>query len=178
MDSPVHHRTVTVAVRCAIAFQIRRVRPFVLGARWHTGHCPMHTRQSGAPNRLLEQATCRELIARTTVGAGAIGSPDSPVHHQTVRWIIATSPWSFSRERRVRRGWLTEQSGAPPNSPVNYSRTTSSTPESGLFTADQPSAPDTVRCARPSWSLAAHSQVFSNSFLFFSTLLLALRQTH
>jgi hypothetical protein len=26
-------------------------------------------------------ATCRALIARTTVGAGAVVSPDSPVHH-------------------------------------------------------------------------------------------------
>jgi hypothetical protein len=30
-------------------------------------------------------ATCRVLIARTTVGVGAVGSSDSPVHHRTVR---------------------------------------------------------------------------------------------
>jgi hypothetical protein len=40
----------------------------------------VHTGQSDAPNRLLELATCRALIARTTVAAGAVGSPDSPVH--------------------------------------------------------------------------------------------------
>jgi hypothetical protein len=45
----------------------------------------------GAPDnvrctsRPLERATCRALIARTTVGAGTVGSPDSPVHHWTVR---------------------------------------------------------------------------------------------
>jgi hypothetical protein len=57
--------------------------------------------------------------------------------------------FSVSRERRVRRRRLTGQSGAPPDSPVNYSRTTPSIPETGYFTVDQPGAPDTVRCARP-----------------------------
>jgi hypothetical protein len=42
--------------------------------------------------------------------------------------------------------WLTGQSGAPPDSPVNYSRTSSLNPESGEFTADQPGALDIVRC--------------------------------
>jgi hypothetical protein len=37
--------------------------------------------QSGAPSQPLEQATCRTLIAWTTVGAGAVSSPDSSVHH-------------------------------------------------------------------------------------------------
>jgi hypothetical protein len=54
-------------------------------------------------------------------------SPDSPVHHRTVRCT-------------------TGQSGAPPDSPVIYSRTTSSIPESSRFTVGQPGAPDTVRC--------------------------------
>jgi hypothetical protein len=59
---------------------------------------------------------------------------------------------------------------------MNYSRITSSILESGHFTVDQLGAPDTVRCARPSWSLAAHSQVFSISFSFLLSLFLALRQ--
>jgi hypothetical protein len=29
------------------------------------------------------------------LAAGAVGSPDSPVYHQTVRWILATLPFSF-----------------------------------------------------------------------------------
>jgi hypothetical protein len=53
-DSPVHHRTVPVAVLCAIAFQIRHIRPLQLRARWRTGHYPVHTGQSGAPRRPLE----------------------------------------------------------------------------------------------------------------------------
>jgi hypothetical protein len=42
--------------------------------------------------------------------------------------------------------WLTGQSDAPPDSPVNYSRTLPNFPESGLFTGVQPSVPETVRC--------------------------------
>jgi hypothetical protein len=46
-----------------------RAQPtLVLQARWCTEHCPVHTGQSGVPNRLLARTTCRALIARTTVG--------------------------------------------------------------------------------------------------------------
>jgi hypothetical protein len=108
--------------------------------------------------------TCRAKIARPTVD-----SPDSPVHHQTVRWIIAMSPWTFSRERRVRRGWLTGQSGAPPDSPVNYSRTPPSTPESGLFTGDQSGASNTDRCTTGQSSVPDRAEVWphrAKSFRF------------
>jgi hypothetical protein len=102
-DSPVHNRTVTVAVRCAISFQIRRIRPLLLGAGWRTGHYPVYTGQFGAPSRPLERATCRALIAQTTVGAGAVGSPDSPVN-------FSHTPLLFSREQLVHRrpAWRTE----------------------------------------------------------------------
>jgi hypothetical protein len=46
------HRT----VRCTtghspvrISFLIWRSRPLALWSRWRTGHCPVHTGQSGAP---------------------------------------------------------------------------------------------------------------------------------
>jgi hypothetical protein len=42
-------------------------------------------------------ATCRALIARTTVGADVVGSPDSPVNFSHVAF-------SVSRERLVCRG--------------------------------------------------------------------------
>jgi hypothetical protein len=41
-DSPVHHRTATVHVRCTISFLFWRSRPLRLRAGWRTG-------QSGAP---------------------------------------------------------------------------------------------------------------------------------
>jgi hypothetical protein len=46
---------------------------------------PVHTGQSGAPCRPLARATRRSRIARPTVALAAVGSPDSPVHHRTVR---------------------------------------------------------------------------------------------
>jgi hypothetical protein len=51
----------------------------------HTGHCPVHTGQSGAPCRPLAWATRRPWIARPTVALATVGSPDSLVHHRTVR---------------------------------------------------------------------------------------------
>jgi hypothetical protein len=81
LDSPMHHRTVTVDVRCAISFHVWRIRLLVLGVGWRTG-------QSGVPNRPLLRATHRPRIARSTFGAGdrwltgQSGAPsDSPVNY-------------------------------------------------------------------------------------------------
>jgi hypothetical protein len=141
-DSPVHHRTVTVAVRCAISFHIWRIRPLVLGVGWRTRHCPVHTGQSGVPNRPLLRATRRPRIVQPTVGAG--------------------------------NRWLTGQSGAPPDSPVNYSRTPLRFPKSSRFTAGQPGAPDTVRCTTgqsgvlgQSWCWLHTANSFPFLFFFF-----------
>jgi hypothetical protein len=91
-DSPVHHRKVTVVVRCAIAFQMRRIRPLLLWARWRTEHCPVHTGQSGASADRWGSPRCRPQIRRLTIGAGdrwltgqSGAPPDSPMHHRTVR---------------------------------------------------------------------------------------------
>jgi hypothetical protein len=145
-DSPVHHRTVTVAVRCAISFQFWRIRPLVLWVDWRTEHYPVHTGQSGVPNRPLARPRVARRLRGRPLAPAAVGSP---------------------------------------NSPVNYSRTPPSNPESGEFTANQPGTPDTVRCTTgqsgapdQSCCLAAHSQVFSNLFLFFSALFLTLKQIH
>jgi hypothetical protein len=84
------------------------------------------------PNRPLARPhVARRLRGRPLVLA-TVGSPDSPVHHRTVWWIIAISPRCFSRERRVGRGCLTGQSGAPPDSPVNYSCNRRRFPRSAL----------------------------------------------
>ena len=45
--------------------------------------------------------------------------------------------------------WHTGQSGATPDSQVNYSEVAPRIPKGGQFGADLPGAPDTVRCARP-----------------------------
>jgi hypothetical protein len=79
--------------------------------------------------------------------SGAVGAPD------TVRCPLPTvgaghaSPADCATDRCAGDRWLTGQSGAPPDSSVNYSRTPPNFPVSGLFTGVQPGAPDTVRCA-------------------------------
>jgi hypothetical protein len=55
-------------------------------------------------------------------------------------------PWIAQPTVGAGDRWLTGQFGAPPNSLVNYSRTPLLFPESSQFIADQPGAPDTVRC--------------------------------
>jgi hypothetical protein len=72
--------------------------------------------------------------------------------HRTVRCPLSTvgaghaSPADLAADRCTGGRWLTGQSSAPPDSPVNYSRTPSKFLKSGQFAGDQPSAPDTVRC--------------------------------
>jgi hypothetical protein len=76
----------------------------------------------------------------------AVGAPD------TVRCLLlavgsATCPTQIARPTvgPVDR-WLTGQSGASPDSPVNYSRTPSSKSQEQPGRQSQPGAPDTVRC--------------------------------
>jgi hypothetical protein len=95
----VHHRTVTVAVRCAISFLFWRIRSLVLGGSWRTG-------QSCAPADRWRDHVSREDRATDHWRW-------RPLAHRTVWWIIATSSFCFSRGRRVHRGWLTGQSGVP-----------------------------------------------------------------
>jgi hypothetical protein len=100
--------TVTVAVRCAISFLFWRIRPLVLGVGWRPGHCPVHTEQSGVPNRPFMRATRHPRIARPTVG-----SPDSPVNY-------SRTPPSNPESGEFTRTSLAHQTlfGAPPDSPV------------------------------------------------------------
>jgi hypothetical protein len=56
-----------------IAFLNWRSRPLKIWSRWRTGHCPVHTGQSGAPIRPL---------ARPRVTRGLRGRP---LAHRTVR---------------------------------------------------------------------------------------------
>jgi hypothetical protein len=76
-------------------------------------------------------------------------SPDGPVHHRIVRWIIAVQLRRFLRAASSSSTSLGHRtlSGAPPDSPVCQAKL----------------------------ELDVHSQLFSNSFLLFSTLFLALR---
>jgi hypothetical protein len=82
--SPVAHRT----VRCTtghcpvrIAFLIWRSRPLKIWSRW----CPVHTGQSGAPIRPLARPRVTRGLRGRPLARLTVGSPDSPVHHRTVR---------------------------------------------------------------------------------------------
>jgi hypothetical protein len=174
-------------------------RQFLPSVGWRTGQSgappDRHCSQSGAdcfPN--LAQPTVENLeplahrtlfgahrtvrcpirpLARphvTRIARPTVGSPDSPVHHRTVRWFLAVRCWLVSRERWLRRRRLTGQSGAPPDSLVIYSRTPPLIPESRLFIWTGPGTPDTVRCTtgqssapRPGSLLAEHSQLISKA---------------
>jgi hypothetical protein len=104
---------------------------------WRTGPSGAppnnHCRRSGAsPGQMAHQ---------TLFGA-----------HRTVRCPLPTigvghtSPADCATNHCAGDRWLIGQSGAPPDSPVNYRRTPLIFPESGLFTGGWPSAPDTVWC--------------------------------
>jgi hypothetical protein len=85
----------------------------------------------------------------------AVGAPDT-VRCTPDVWIVRCPlptigaghvlPADCAADRCAGGRWLTGQSGAPPDSPVNYSRTPPNSPESGLFTGVQPGTPDIVRC--------------------------------
>jgi hypothetical protein len=97
--------------------------------------------------------------------------------HRTVRCLLPTvgaghaSPADCAADRCAGGSWLTEQSGAPSDSPVNYSRTPPNSPESGLFTGSQPGAPDSpvcqteldFGCTQPSYLQSFSSFLFSVS---------------
>jgi hypothetical protein len=134
------------------------------------------TGQSGADLLpILAQPTVEDLeplAHRTLSGA-----------HRTVRCTHQTVG-SATRHVRIARltvgsadRWLTGQSGAPPDSPVIYSRTPSFNSRERPFHQSQPGAPDTVRCGQSgapimSRVLAARAK----SFPFVFSLILALRQ--
>jgi hypothetical protein len=116
---------------------------------WRTGQSgappDSHCRRSGADLfSFLAQTTIADswkLVHRTLSGA-----------HLTVRCPLPTvgaghvSPADCAADRCAGGRWLTGQSGAPQDSPVNYSRTPLIFLESGLFTGGWSGAPDTVRC--------------------------------
>jgi hypothetical protein len=115
------HRT----VRCTtghcpvwISFLLWRSRPLTLWSRWRTGHCPVHTRQSGAPFRPLVRPRVSRGSRGRPLARPTVGSPDSPVN-------FSRTPLITSREQQVRLSqpgapdtvWCTTgQSGAPKQS--------------------------------------------------------------
>jgi hypothetical protein len=158
-----------IAPRQLGAFGGQQGRLSLPSVGWRTG-------QSGAPPDshcscpmrdllpFLAKSTVAEtwqLVHRTLSGA-----------HQTVRCPLPTvgaghaSPMDCAADRCAGGRWLTGQFGAPPDSPVNYSRTPPNFPESGLFTGVQPGAPDTVRCTTGQFGAPPDSSVCPAELVF------------
>jgi hypothetical protein len=147
-------------------------RQFLPSVAWRTG-------QSGVdffPSLAKPTVGALEPLAHRTL-SGA---------HQTV-WCPFRPLALATRRARIPRPtvgpadcWLTGQSGAPPDSPVIYSRTPLSKSLEQLVCRCQPRALDTVRCTtgqsgapRLSRLLAASSHTFPIVF----SLILTLRKT-
>jgi hypothetical protein len=124
-------------------------RPKLPSVGWCTG-------QSGAPPDSHCSCPVRDLLpipAQTTIAnLWQLAHQKQSGAHRTVRCPLPTvgaghaSPADCAADRCAGGRWLTGQSGAPPDSPVNYSRMPPNSPESGQFTGAQPAPPDTVRC--------------------------------
>jgi hypothetical protein len=148
---------------------------------WRTGqsgvppdiHCSCSVRDS-LPN--LAQPTVADLwqLAHWTL-SGA---------HRAVRCPLPTvgaghaSPADLAADRCADGCWLTGQSGAPPDSPVNYSRTPPKFSREWPVRRSWPGAPNTVRCTTGQSGVPSraqswlHTGTLFQSFLF---LFLALR---
>jgi hypothetical protein len=141
-------------------------RQILSSVDWCTG-------QSGAPP---DTVRCRFLSyfgAADRWRFGAVGAPDtvrctpdSPVPPSDC-WLGHASRADCAVDR-----WLTGQFGAPPKSPVIYSRTPPFSSREQPFHQGQPGAPDTVRCAigqsgapRLSRVLAARAKSFPFVFV-------------
>jgi hypothetical protein len=140
------------------------------------------TRQFGAPPD--NHCSCPVRVFLPFLAQPTVATPGW-LAHRTVRCPQPTvgaghaSPADCVADRCAGGRWLTGQSGAPPDSPVNYSRTPPKFPESGLFAGVQPGAPDTVRCTTGQSGVPyrAESWLFQPSpFLVLFSLILALRQ--
>jgi hypothetical protein len=145
---------------------------------WRTG-------QSGAP----PDRSCSLSGARSPSISGSadrwsngpLGSPDSPVRQLTVGSGHA-SPADCAADRWRGCRWLTGPSGAPPDGPVNFSHVAFLFSRERLVDAEPawgtghcPMHHRTVWCAKLVLVLAIQSHTFSNSFLLFLALFLALR---
>jgi hypothetical protein len=104
-------------------------------------------------HRTLSGTDLFPYLAKPTVGAW------EPLAHRTLsgaHWTVRCSNVTVGSATRHARNprptvapadrWLTGQSGAPPDSPVNFSRTSSSKSREQPVRQSQPGAPDTVRC--------------------------------
>jgi hypothetical protein len=139
---------------------------------------------TGAPDSLVHHRTLSgadffPVLAQPTVGVlEPLAHRTLSGAHLTVRCPLQTVG-PATRHARIARPtigpadrWLTGQSGAPPDSPVNYSRTPPTKPESSQFARASLAHRTLSGAPRLSRVLAARAK----SFPFVFSLILALRQ--
>jgi hypothetical protein len=139
-------------------------RQFLPSVAWRT-------RQSGAPPDIVRCGSPSLFGEADRWHLGAVGAPDTvrcPIRPLALATRRARIPWPTVGPADC---WLTGQSGAPPDSPVNFSRTPPTKSREQLVDGCQPGALDTVRCttgqsgaSRLSRLLAASSHSFSIAF--------------
>jgi hypothetical protein len=137
-------------------------RQFLPSVAWRTGQsgAPPDTVRCGSLSLFGEADRCRFL---------AVGAPD------TVRCPLLTVGSATHRARIPRPAvgpadcWLTEQSGAPLDSLVIYSRTPLITSREQPVDSRRPGAPDTVRCTTGQSSAPRPSCLWLNNAIFIPT---------
>jgi hypothetical protein len=146
---------------------------------------------TGAPESPVHHRTLSGADFFSVLAQPSIGDLEPLAHrtlsgaHRTVRCPLQTVG-PATRHARIARPtvgsadrWLTGQSGAPPDSPVIFSRTLSSSSRERPIDQRQPGAPDTVRCTTGQSGAPRLSRVLAaraKSFPFIFSLILALRQ--
>jgi hypothetical protein len=153
--SSMHLGVPFIALRQLEAVESIPGRQFLPSVAWRTG-------QSGAPPDTVRCGSLSLFGEADRCRFWAVGAPD------TVLCPLLTVG-SATRRARIPRStvgptdcWLTGQSGAPPDSPVIYSRTPLIASREQPVDRRRPGAPDTVRCTQTELSLAEQSHLFSN----------------
>jgi hypothetical protein len=178
-DSSMRLRVPFIAPRQLGAVGGQQGRLSLPSVGWRTG-------QSGAPPDNHCSCPVRDLLpilAQTTVtDSWQLAHRTLSGVHRIVRCpfpIVGAghaSPVDCAIDRCAGGRCLIGQSGAPPDSPVNYSRTSPIFLESGLFTGGWPGAPNTIRCTTGQSGVPSRAglwlyQAKSFAFLFFSFFL-------
>jgi hypothetical protein len=147
-------------------------RPKLPSVGWRTG-------QSGVPPDSHCSCPVHDflpfLAQPTGATSGWLAQQTLSGAHRTIRCPLPTVGASHVSPADLAAGccaggrWLTGQSGAPPDNPMNYSRTPPTTPESSQFAGSQPGAPDSpvcqteqsLGCFEPSSSLLSFSLILA-----------------
>jgi hypothetical protein len=111
------------------------------------------TVRCGSPSLFGEADRCRFL---------AVGAPDTVRCPSRPLALATCRAWIPRPTVGPADCLLTGQSGAPPDSPVNFSRTPPMKSQEQLVRQSQPGAPDTVRCTQIEQILAEQSHLFSS----------------